>query len=209
VRRRLKPATFWITSLAAFWVLATSFPLPLGWKLIAPTGAPLFPCWDCGCGCVTAEQCWTNCCCFSPKERIAWARKHGVTPPAYAVLDAAADREQAERAASSAPSSSGGGACCCCADSKAQSTLAPDSCQTDQSLANLGESNPTIKVVTTIGLLKCRGLKERVLLVNWSQLPASPPLLVNLPEPDAWLSNFSEISRFSRSRPPLPPPRLG
>jgi hypothetical protein len=132
-----------------------------------------------------------------------------VTPPAYAVLDAAADREQAERAASSAPSSSGGGACCCCADSKAQSTLAPDSCQTDQSLANLGESNPTIKVVTTIGLLKCRGLKERVLLVNWSQLPASPPLLVNLPEPDAWLSNFSEISRFSRSRPPLPPPRLG
>jgi hypothetical protein len=53
-----------------------------------------------------------------------------VTPPAYAVLDAAADREQAERAESSAPSSGGGRACCCCSDSKAQSTFAPNSCQT-------------------------------------------------------------------------------
>jgi hypothetical protein len=43
-----------------------------------------FPCQSCPCGCKTAEQCWTNCCCFTPAERLAWAEKNGVTPPSYA-----------------------------------------------------------------------------------------------------------------------------
>ncbi len=46
-----------------------------------------FPCQDCPCGCKTAEQCWTSCCCHSPSERLAWAKKHGVKPPSYARLE--------------------------------------------------------------------------------------------------------------------------
>lgn len=44
-----------------------------------------FPCQNSPCGCKTAEQCWTNCCCSTPEERLAWAEEHEVTPPSYAV----------------------------------------------------------------------------------------------------------------------------
>jgi hypothetical protein len=41
-----------------------------------------FPCESCGCGCASALACWTNCCCYTPAERMAWAAAHGVEPPA-------------------------------------------------------------------------------------------------------------------------------
>jgi hypothetical protein len=43
-----------------------------------------FPCQDHACGCASAEQCWRHCCCFTPRERWAWAQAHHVEPPAYA-----------------------------------------------------------------------------------------------------------------------------
>ena len=45
-----------------------------------------FPCQNTACGCRTAEQCWTSCCCNSPEQRLAWAKRNGVEPPSYAVL---------------------------------------------------------------------------------------------------------------------------
>jgi len=42
-----------------------------------------FPCQHCRCGCRSAEQCWTSCCCFTLRERLAWAKKNKVTPPAF------------------------------------------------------------------------------------------------------------------------------
>ncbi len=40
-----------------------------------------YPCEDCGCGCASATECWTNCCCHSEHERLVWAIKSGVMPP--------------------------------------------------------------------------------------------------------------------------------
>lgn len=40
-----------------------------------------FPCQSHSCGCASAHQCWTSCCCFTPRQRLAWAIKNGVTPP--------------------------------------------------------------------------------------------------------------------------------
>lgn len=40
-----------------------------------------FPCQGNGCGCRTAEDCWFGCCCLSPVQRLAWAKRNGVTPP--------------------------------------------------------------------------------------------------------------------------------
>jgi hypothetical protein len=48
----------------------------------------LFPCSTCGCGCDSAERCWTNCCCHTLAERLEWAAKHGVRPPEFALADA-------------------------------------------------------------------------------------------------------------------------
>ena len=35
------------------------------------------------CGCVSAHECWTSCCCHSLQQRIEWARVEGVKIPAY------------------------------------------------------------------------------------------------------------------------------
>lgn len=67
-------------------LLLASMPIPLGTKVVQRVDSTPFPCMDCACGCATAEQCWTACCCFTPAERQSWAEQHGVTPPSYAVL---------------------------------------------------------------------------------------------------------------------------
>lgn len=46
-----------------------------------PQSSVPFPCMDHRCGCASPEECWTNCCCMSPEERLAWAHEHGVQPP--------------------------------------------------------------------------------------------------------------------------------
>jgi hypothetical protein len=45
--------------------------------------AERYPCVSCACGCATARQCWTSCCCHTPEERLAWAIGNGVNPPEY------------------------------------------------------------------------------------------------------------------------------
>lgn len=42
-----------------------------------------FPCEDCGCGCASAHECWTNCCCHTPIERARWALTNGVLVPSW------------------------------------------------------------------------------------------------------------------------------
>ncbi|MFM1868495.1 MAG: hypothetical protein RL591_1903 [Planctomycetota bacterium] len=40
-----------------------------------------FPCETCACGCASAHECWSNCCCHTEQERIQWAIEQGVEPP--------------------------------------------------------------------------------------------------------------------------------
>ena len=65
------------------------FGIPLPSSKAKDTTIP-FPCQHHACGCLTAEQCWKDCCCFSPKERLAWAREHGVQAPAHLVAEVVA-----------------------------------------------------------------------------------------------------------------------
>lgn len=75
-----------ITFLALVCFCASSMPLPIGWVRVSDKAdSQPFPCQDSPCGCKTAVQCWTNCCCTTPAQRLAWARKNGVAPPQYAI----------------------------------------------------------------------------------------------------------------------------
>lgn len=65
----------------AYMVAALEIPLPV---LVHKDRSQPFPCQDHPCGCRTAEQCWSHCCCFTPEERWAWAKAHNIEPPAYA-----------------------------------------------------------------------------------------------------------------------------
>lgn len=61
--------------------LATMFGYPvLEGPLKSGAGQP-FPCQQHRCGCRTADQCWRSCCCYSPREKLAWAKSRGITPP--------------------------------------------------------------------------------------------------------------------------------
>lgn len=57
-------------------------PLPQ-FRKVEKDQTQAFPCQDRACGCRTAEDCWTNCCCFSDKEKLAWAAENGVQPPEW------------------------------------------------------------------------------------------------------------------------------
>ncbi|MEQ8786025.1 MAG: hypothetical protein RIC55_06985 [Pirellulaceae bacterium] len=48
-----------------------------------------FPCQDCACACRDAQACWSGCCCLTDEQKLAWAKAHNVTPPAYVAVRAA------------------------------------------------------------------------------------------------------------------------
>lgn len=56
------------------------------WQVAAKKGDQPFPCQFSRCGCHTAEQCRTSCCCHSKQERVAWAVKRNIDPDKVAVL---------------------------------------------------------------------------------------------------------------------------
>lgn len=96
-----------IVALVAYLLAATGLPLP--GRDVKRDARP-FPCQDHACGCSSAEQCWKQCCCYTPRQKLSWARKHGVTPPAVLVAQIAEldDHEAHDEVASNGP----GRACC-------------------------------------------------------------------------------------------------
>jgi hypothetical protein len=76
--------------LACMAVAICSVGVPLPAQSVRKSGDP-FPCQHCACGCKDADSCWRNCCCHTQREKLAWAKRHGVTPPAFVI--AAARRE--------------------------------------------------------------------------------------------------------------------
>jgi hypothetical protein len=87
IRRFLRKARFplagWLM-VAMYFLVACGVPLPLpsphADSARVDKTTP-FPCMDHRCGCHSAEQCWTNCCCQTPSERLAWARARGLELP--------------------------------------------------------------------------------------------------------------------------------
>jgi hypothetical protein len=68
-------------------VFAACFlPIPSLPDLSRESDGEQYPCQGSLCGCRTAYQCWTSCCCTTPDERLAWAVENKVAPPVYAVL---------------------------------------------------------------------------------------------------------------------------
>ena len=76
-------------------VIALGVPLPMPAAGSPLSAGEMFPCMNCLCGCRTAEHCWRHCCCYSMTQKLAWAKAHGVEPPAFV-------REAAEKEAKSA-----------------------------------------------------------------------------------------------------------
>jgi len=178
---------------ALYLVLAVGVPLGVP----GPSSSERFPCENCSCGCSTAEQCWQNCCCFSPAERLAWAEREGVTPPVSVAVKTkaaqtkAAQAEVAQNKLAKTKSESAGcatGGCCCA------SKVEPKS----------GDRSR----VAGWRALACQGKS-----LGW--LAATPTLVlatsqravVVLSFPSYTLAIYSETAIGQIESPPVPPPR--
>lgn len=118
-RTRLRRITTWLAILG-YTLVASGLPLPFG--IVAPVASDSpaakrlagkdrsqpFPCMDRPCGCATAEQCFTSCCCNTPAETLAWATAHRVEPAVLAALErrVAGDRPAVAKATKSSCCSS-------------------------------------------------------------------------------------------------------
>jgi hypothetical protein len=116
---------------------------------VAPPGAigGAFPCQGHGCGCRSAEECWFGCCCLSPGERVAWAKRNGVTPPAELV-----ELAELEEAPPEKPSCCSGHAACC-----HKHEAGGKSCC---SKAAAKKSSPDEDPFPAVVPLRCRGLGQ-------------------------------------------------
>ena len=97
-RAPLRRITTWLAILG-YTLVASGLPLPFGMITPAAPDSPAakrlagkdrsqpFPCMDKTCGCATAEQCFTSCCCSTPAETLAWARARRVEPAVLAALE--------------------------------------------------------------------------------------------------------------------------
>jgi hypothetical protein len=97
-REPLRRITTWLAILG-YTLVASGLPLPFGMiapaapdtpaakRLAAKDRSQPFPCMDKPCGCATAEQCFTSCCCNTPAETLAWAKAHRIEPAVLAALE--------------------------------------------------------------------------------------------------------------------------
>ena len=182
---------------------------------------------DKACGCASAEQCFTNCCCHTPAETLAWAKARGIET---AVIDALSRR------VATAPVEPPVASCCSAAD---EADAEPSSCcATDiddrdeaicsdyQSLAaetkprcrdevseQSGDDDapigvpPTPRVVVLRAMLACGGI-----VAQWASFGTSlpPPEIVTceMPWPQVGVLAVDDERLLGAGSPPeLPPPR--
>lgn len=163
-----------------------------------------FPCQDHACGCRSAEECWKHCCCFTNREKLAWARKHGVTPPAF--VAEAAENEAAESAHGCCGHRAG---CHACAGKKTTQHC-------DGACGKMGEAAPprnkAANLKSTLVLVdlarRCKGLARIWALAATGLPPRVDP---------GWSFDSRTVGRvverpsfdpMIRLAPPVPPPKL-
>ncbi len=216
------------SAIVGYGLVASGIPLPCGTvsagsavagkRLSAKDCSRPFPCMNKPCGCATAEQCFTNCCCHTAAETLAWAKAHQVDPAVIAAL-------QRRVAAPPAPAAS----CCsvpksCCAaaaageEAPADSLAGPEICSDYQSLATTpavpsrvadepDADSVSVRVVSLRAMLACGGLVAEWLACGAS-LPPSPVVFVVSCECFELVAGTSDRMSSLRLAPDVPPPRV-
>lgn len=210
-------AVIWLT-LAFYALVASGLPLPVAGflpaigassatRLAGKDRSRPFPCMDKPCGCATAEQCFSNCCCNTPAELLAWAKAHRLDPATLLTL-----QHRVEATAPAAPAET----CCCSSAAAAPSCCASiecgpaDECCAAGPLAPADDRDPTptpSKMISLKAMLACGGI-----LAGWSTAMTSlpPPAAVCCEPCMRFVGMLSITDELGLSADPLgdaPPPR--
>jgi hypothetical protein len=187
-----------------FAYLIATLGLPLPTSVHKDASLP-FPCQDHPCGCQTAEQCWRNCCCFTPEERWAWARAHHVEPPAYAEKPTAQGWNTVKlRDRGKTPTPSTAKRCCSAHETR------PACCQprAERPAKPSPPERGRVRWGSALAALSCQGLPT-LWVGSGAVLPVPPPV--------TWSVDLTFLSRVPLTdaiawdvplSPPAPPPRL-
>jgi hypothetical protein len=204
-------------SLSGYAVVASGLPLPLGAvapgsaspatekRLAAKDRSTPFPCMDKPCGCVTAEQCFANCCCNTPAETLAWAEIHKVDPAVIAALQRRAAAPAKKTVTVSSCCSSTTQARCCSAPSE------PACCR--ETAAAQATDSPDVEPASTHAvvfkaLLACGGIVSQWLSIGGAPPPPVAVAMVSVaPLVEAILPGDAVFSCV-RAAPDAPPPRV-
>lgn len=211
--RRIQPRLVVLATLASVAACTVGMPVPA--VVTKSQSGVRYPCEHHACGCVDAAACWKQCCCFTDAQKLAWAKREGVDPPA--ALVAAVARNRAPRA----PAARGGHACC---RAKAHGHDAPgagaaaERCVARETRSDRGDCaagsarhggrRTAVHFVSIQAALQCQGL-----ILSVSSLPPSLPAstAVSLP-PDAERAFFVPREAVLYEPPALsiasPPPDL-
>ena len=241
----LRRITTWL-AIIGYALVASGLPLPLGIgapaasdsatakRLAGKDRSKPFPCMDKACGCATAKQCFTSCCCNTPAETLAWARAHHVEPAVLLALEHRVD--QTQRDVMKGPNQAKTSSCCsvaetpeaasCCASSTDAAAIMSERsvCGIDASLAvtprvaeivpvesesPTGEGpshQPRARTVTLRAMLACGGI-----VAEWFAAGAAlPPPRVEVSLATSVLdvcTPADEAGECLRPSPAAPPPR--
>lgn len=171
-----------------FATVALGVPLPTGETAKPQVAGERFPCENCPCGCKSAQHCWSNCCCHSLSERLAWARREGVTPPAFVL---AAVKETPRPA--------------CCSTSRSCCSKQA-SCCSPKRVAKSPTPKKNDKRVVVLKALQCQGIS----FASQSITLAPPPPLVLVSferNVEAVVTAKPQAVCSPSFAPPTPPPR--
>jgi hypothetical protein len=178
-----------VAGLLVLTLLAASLGIPI---LVAPPQdlSQPFPCMSHRCGCGSADACWRGCCCMTLSQKLAWAREHGVTPPAYALAQAK------EEAKATAP-------CGSCCQHRNKRSPEQETVKHDAPSPGVG-----LGLVLTNDFRRCQGLSTLWLTLSHA-LP--PRVAVSAapfrPLPGLWLAETSQSAESLALSPATPPPR--
>ena len=168
-----------------------------GMPIARPSGKDLsapFPCATRACGCMSAESCWKDCCCFTREQKLAWAVEHGVAVPAYVLNEKPKSCCQPKVAS--------------CCQKKSNDLVAITEPAPKKSCCSKTEPASGTTWVIGIEARKCRGQGADWLSAG-AVIPA-PPRIV-------WEEQFPCIEELTLidvrpplcdASPPTPPPRL-
>jgi len=225
----LPRVTTWLV-LIAYVLVVSGLPLPLGVagpdartdvaaekRLAVKDRSRPFPCMDKPCGCATAEQCFSRCCCNTPAETLAWARAHRVD---VAVLESLERRVQDATGAQA-------GSCCavkaqrsrpstCCATASRENNRQDRLCSEAHSLtrAPAAAERPPMEQTTPRGsrtvvlraMLACGGIVAQWCAATMSLPPPTITFVFTTPLVER-LKVVNDTCRGVVSAPESPPPR--
>jgi hypothetical protein len=190
--------------LIVFVLTNVPFPVPSTVGLLSPDGP--YPCQGHGCGCSTALQCWTVCCCYGPEERQEWAKKRQVRPPEYAVVASKESCETSSRAGCSKKSATASASVECHSTKGGRGDHAKLGCCTPT--AKRVKSEASKRRILSMQACGCRGGSSLMTTLPWSD---EPPCWVEIcfEVPSRWIGDFLSMTWKGESlAPDVPPPRM-